>query len=419
MSNFVDRLLLLFEVQNNNALVAIRQTENALKKVAATQKIVTGSMLSFGLSMLFTGMALKKLGENILNSLVKTYMQATDEQNRFNQEIMAVQASFEFLKFSIMDALGNSDFVIGFIEMLISLNNVVSEFINKHPLISATIGAFAVGTIVVGGLMMVIGQTILGILGLIAGFVLLQIVMASTTASNILGWFSAIGLAILGVVLIIGIIVGAFYAIKAVAESNLHPVLKLLIIIGIAFAAILAIAAILGITISLPFIIAALVIAVVIAAIVLMAQKLGGLDLAFKAFGIFILAILAFIGDAFYEAMIIPLRAIIALINTAILASNKFLGTDFKTIAQPEFAPMSKKVWEWRNELIAEGEKRKQEQADAEAKTKLEESNKKGDVNVNVYGDVTDSHLMDTIKKGIEATLGETNNRYNGTTQGA
>ena len=154
-----------------------------------------------------------------------------------------------------------------------------------------------------------------------------------------------------------------------------------------------------------------------IGAFVLMSNRLGGLDLAFKAFGIFLLAILAAIGDAFYEAIMLPMRAIILLINAAIAGSNKFLKTDFNTIKQPEFAPMSKKVWEMREQLIAESDVRRQEKIDADAKRDLEKSNQ-NNVNINVEGDVTDANLMDKIKKGIEEQINDINNRFNGTTTG-
>ena len=158
--------------------------DNTTQKVATQQEIMQkmiekttnkatqglrksrGEALGFGLSMLFTGMAIKKLGESILNSLVKTYMKATDEQSRFNQELLAVQAAFEFLKFSIMDSLGQSELVIGFIEGLINMVNWISAFISKRPMIALFIGTFAILSVVLGTVAMAFGQLFLLSVGL-------------------------------------------------------------------------------------------------------------------------------------------------------------------------------------------------------------------------------------------------------------
>lgn len=162
-----ERLLLQIEVNNKQAIAGFKNTESRLKFLNQQVNALKGGMMSFGLSALFTGMALKRLGQTILTSLVKTYMQATDEQSRFNQQILAVQASFEFLKFSIMDALGNSELVVKLIEGFIEVVNWVSEFVNKHPMIAKVVGLFLILAIVVGTIGMFVGQMVLAMLGFI------------------------------------------------------------------------------------------------------------------------------------------------------------------------------------------------------------------------------------------------------------
>lgn len=158
---------------------AFKTAEQAKRKaqqqqIQAMQTLKAG-MMSFGLSALFTGMAIKKLGDTILRSLVTTYMRATDEQNIFHTKLLGVQAAFEFLKFSIFDALSQSELVINMIDGFIELVNWLSAFVNKHPLVSKIFVAFALGAIVLGGVLMVIGQTTLGLLGIIGLFDILSV----------------------------------------------------------------------------------------------------------------------------------------------------------------------------------------------------------------------------------------------------
>lgn len=319
------------------------------------------NMLGFGLSALFTGMAIKRLGDAIIKSLVKTYLMATDEQSKFNQQLIAVQASFEFLKFSIVDALSQSDLVIGFIEGLIQLTNRISEFVSKHPLVAKLIGLFSVTAIVGGGLLMVIGQTTLGILGLIAGFELFKDAMIAVKGLGIVKWLKTL---------------------KVASWASLGPY--------IIFPALLLLA-------------------------VLAFKKLkditGSWGNAFKAVGIFILAILAFIGDAIIETLLLPIRAVVAILNLLIKGFNALARTKFgrkhglvevEEIRQLPAFTLSKRVFEMRNQLLREVETEKlAREKDAEREAAL------GGVNIIVNGDVTDAHLMDRIKQGIDERVEE------------
>ena len=141
---FVDKLLLKIDVDNKKAVRAAKTMQAGLASATKGVFRMNSAMLGFGLSALFTGMAIKRLGDAIIKSLIKTYLTATDEQNRFNQQLIAVQASFEFLKFSIVDALSQSELVIALIDGLISLINWVSLFVSKHPKIALLFGAFTI-----------------------------------------------------------------------------------------------------------------------------------------------------------------------------------------------------------------------------------------------------------------------------------
>lgn len=184
----VDRLIQQIEfkikdarrVQSQMAQVdkSVKNIDQNLKKANDGLANLNKNLLQFGLSALFGGMALKRLGTGIMKSLVETYMKATDEQNIFFQKLQSVQAAFEFLKFSIFDALSQSELVINLIDGFINLINWVSEFVNKHPLIARLFVAFAIGGIILGGILMVIGQLGLGFLGVLSAMELFGPVFA-------------------------------------------------------------------------------------------------------------------------------------------------------------------------------------------------------------------------------------------------
>ncbi len=134
------------------------------KKVRGMGKELQGAIFQFGIGALFAGMALKRLGLGIIKSLVETYTKATDSQNIFFQKLQGVQAAFEFLKFSIFDALSQSELVISLIDGFIQLTNWVSKFVAKHPLLAKLFVAFAIGAIIMGTALQVLGQFVLGLL---------------------------------------------------------------------------------------------------------------------------------------------------------------------------------------------------------------------------------------------------------------
>ena len=347
----------------NNQEVMRRQIAETTKKMSVGMRQLRTNMLGFGLSMLFTGMAIKRLGDAIIKSLVKTYLTATDEQNKFAQQLLGVQASFEFLKFSIVDALSQSDLVIGFIDGLISMINWISLFISKHPGVAKFIGIFAALAVAIGGPLMVIGQTTLAIIGLIAGHELLLIVMGKLKALKFVKWLTSI---------------------KTATWLAFLPYLALL---------------------------AAVIFLVV--QFVKLKEETGSWATAFKAAGLGVLLVLSLIGDAINELMIAPLRLVIVIINALIAANNALALTKLGKAAglvrldpvrQPTFAPLTKSVLSKLEDLATEV-------AFEKALTKeREEDAARGGVTVIVNGDVSDAFLIDKITEAIDTRAEEIRN---------
>lgn len=143
--------------------VAARQDELAETANKAKENIngMDQAMLGFGLSILFGGMALKMFADRALKSLFTAYSTVMGEQSMFTKQTNKLIASFEFLKFSIVDALVQSDLFIPMIDFIVGLVNGISEFVNKEPGLAKLIITFLVLLSVLGLLGMIFGQLLL------------------------------------------------------------------------------------------------------------------------------------------------------------------------------------------------------------------------------------------------------------------
>lgn len=333
----VDEVRLILNATVKGA-AQLNQVDEALKKIDKSAKSATketndlkNAMLGFGLTALFSGMAIKMTAQRILTSLTTAFTAARDEGDFFNQKLLELQASFEFLKFAIFDTFAQSDIFVPLIDKMVSLINFVSMFIAKHPAIANFIVLFSGFAIAVGGVLMVIGQLALGLVGIIDLIAILK-------GSAIISFFAKLGAIILnGVVFAFGsltkILVLLSKGIVFVARSFLvifaNP-------IGIAILAI-------------------------VGGLFLLSQKLGGLKNAFKAVGIFILRVLTFIYDGIVNTLIYGMNKVIELINMIIIASNKVLKTDFSTIQTIEFRSQTGAVVDaMRDKLLSEGQEKSQ-----------------------------------------------------------
>lgn len=197
----IDKLLVKLDFQISNAKNKIDSVDKKLKGVNKTIKKtqvdtrgfirqLQAAMLQVGLSFLFTGMAIQRFFQGMLQSLFQTFLLAEGEQGIMNEKLNQLKGLLEFVKFSFVDAFVNTglaDKWIDRIETLIKNFNSLTDEQKSSAIEFAVLGAAA------GGFLMVIGQIGLGILGLvslfsflalnpivllIAGLVLVGIVMA-------------------------------------------------------------------------------------------------------------------------------------------------------------------------------------------------------------------------------------------------
>lgn len=322
MVTVVDRILLEIEARfiNPGKLKTINKTlEKMEKKTKRVDKIFQGmskSLLGFGLSALFTGMAIKRLADTALRSLLTTFMLLADEQNEGLRRTNELRAAFQFLKFVIFDTFARSDLFAGFVGLIIRLTTRIGEFVDKHPDV-ATMGVAFLGLAsALGAVFMFGGQAALSLLGLEA----------------------VINVGFIGNV---GKLAKAFKALTL----SLIP---------------FELAAFAG---ALPALLLAGGVLVAVGAVFLLSEALGGVKNAGIAMAVTMLRFFAFIGDVIFNAMILPLRAVIALINLIIKggqAIGKFKGV--QTIDPPEFQPLGSRVDQLRDELLVKFEADKKAQ---------------------------------------------------------
>ncbi len=132
---------------------AVRKTTNSIGKI--NKKMNTFDMRL--LSVMFGGMALSRLFGGITRNIINTFIKAEDHTSGLTNATTRLSASWEFMKFSIMDAL-NTDFFLAIIDNIVKFINWISNLINKFPILGQALilafGALAVG----GAIMMTIAQ---------------------------------------------------------------------------------------------------------------------------------------------------------------------------------------------------------------------------------------------------------------------
>lgn len=178
-----------------NKIAAARAMEkaeqNAMRAAEMKASRMENAMMGFGLSMLFTGMAIKRFADTAMRSVLNTFMQLADENNAALKEILHIQAAMNFLKFIIADTFMQSESFQKFTNFIVEASIAVANFIEEHPKLAEMIGIALLAASALGSLMMIIGQTTLGWLGLIKGMQLLQGSQILGTISNFTKGFAS------------------------------------------------------------------------------------------------------------------------------------------------------------------------------------------------------------------------------------
>ena len=128
--------------------------KRTLNLMRAIQKV----QLSVGLAFLFTGMALRNFFLGALRGMFDTYTQIINVNNEFFQKTQQVRAGWEFLKFSIIDALSQSPLFMAIIGAIINVINWVGQWDQKWKILA---GFMIISGMIIGGLLFFIGSALL------------------------------------------------------------------------------------------------------------------------------------------------------------------------------------------------------------------------------------------------------------------
>lgn len=166
--------------------VTKKEVAGAFRSVQRESNRFKGELLS----MMFFGMAITRVFGGFLRSSFQSFQKTTEGTNMANNALTRLTASWEFLKFSLINALLDNPFFAYLIESSIRL---VDRFNNLNDSTKGWFGAIVGVTVAVGGLMTAVGLVGLGIEGVIKSFALLGTVATAAIAkiNTALVWLAA------------------------------------------------------------------------------------------------------------------------------------------------------------------------------------------------------------------------------------
>lgn len=147
----------LNEVQNE-----IKQYNQEIEKSFMKQQ---RTMLQFGLSIMFAGMAIKRVFDSITKSSVNTFMKISEGATPAGQAITALSAGFEYLRFTVGNAIAQA--LLPFLPTILSIIDSIGDWIDRNPQLA---GQLVILGVVLGTIMLIVGQGILLFTGIKALF---------------------------------------------------------------------------------------------------------------------------------------------------------------------------------------------------------------------------------------------------------
>lgn len=153
--------------------------------------------MGVGFGMLFQGMAIQRMFGGLAKSIMETYSLAMGENSTYTNGVNQVAGAWEFLKFSIMDALVEAGTVDWIIEKLIWMSETIA---GMPPWMRELIGKTILFGFALGTVAMILGQLSLSALAILETMTLLKGISFAPMAASLKG----IGAAMLTPVGIIG-----------------------------------------------------------------------------------------------------------------------------------------------------------------------------------------------------------------------
>jgi hypothetical protein len=148
---------------------------------------------------IFGGMTLKRWGLAVTRFVLPQMEKIQNFTSEGTKKVLAMQSSFEFLKFSMFETFTQTPLFREFVELMIAGSNALSAFVSEHPIVTSMAA-------ILGGVLIAVGS-LLGAFGGIFQFIMLRdaitalkgvdtAVATTTTNWSALGKVMGVGFAI-------------------------------------------------------------------------------------------------------------------------------------------------------------------------------------------------------------------------------
>jgi polyhydroxyalkanoate synthesis regulator phasin len=306
--------------------IARKETETYSQTVGILSnrmRMLQNLTLGVGLSMLFGGMAIKNFFQAMWNGLFNTFMLVHGETSEQQALVNRLSGAWEYLKWSIMNALWQSGLMTGFIEGLIGIIDYVSRMPDQFKVMGA-VGIVAF--IGLGAVMMIAGQLALLLTGY---FTVLNYVMATSGLVGVAvfnSWVFAIAMTLLQ----LAVVVAMLYFLSNVFTENAPTWSEYFTGLGIAIAGVGVTLKLMGFRALTAFGPIGIAIASMITLLYLARSVTDNWGDTFELTTRIILRALQHIGSFIITVALSPL---IKFIDAMIWASNTLLGTSYDYLA--------------------------------------------------------------------------------------
>ena len=179
-----------------------QQSTNVEKSMVKSKNSLFGFQRAMGsLSFLFIGQQIQRTMQRVLTSTVSTFTEITKSQTKAGQAITALSANFQYLKFTIGNAIGTA--LEPLLPTIFRIVDAMVEWINLHPKLA---GFGLIALLVAGAILTIASQAILAIAGLrTLIFGTSGLAAASTAADAAAGGIGALATALGALTIVAGI----------------------------------------------------------------------------------------------------------------------------------------------------------------------------------------------------------------------
>lgn len=146
-------------------LLGVSKSSKLVGNFAQKLDIATRKFQGWALSVMFFGMAIKRVFESAIKKSIGIFNEIMASTTDSVSNIAHVGAMFQYLGFVVGEALNTA--LEPFIPVIMEIISALTEWIEKHPKLTAWILILG---FLVGGLLMLLGILVLGVGGLIQAF---------------------------------------------------------------------------------------------------------------------------------------------------------------------------------------------------------------------------------------------------------